>query len=362
MKRYCLVSFCNIYVLPYAKIYIDAILASGAECDLVYWDRDAVNGEKDKFSGCKKVCYERKITPISSKMKKILGYVGATRFIKKCIKNNEYDGVIFLQTHAAIACRGVLKKKYKNRYIVDIRDFTLENYKIYRKLEKQVINEAYATVISSPAYSAFLPKRDYVIAHNYTPFSDEIINSVRNKNLNKEKQPIQISFVGTVRFINMDMKILKLFANDGRFKINYFGTGSDVLLDFCNQEGIKNVEFYGSFTPDMTATFYQKTDLINNLYGNHNPFLDYALSNKLYHSGQLYIPILVCPDTYMQEVVDKYNMGFVFDVENEKSKELLYEWYCNIDREKLASGCEEFIKGVKKENEDFDRLLVKFLK
>ena len=49
MKRYCLVSFCNIYLLPYARKYIDAILASGAECDLIYWDRDAVNGENDIF-------------------------------------------------------------------------------------------------------------------------------------------------------------------------------------------------------------------------------------------------------------------------------------------------------------------------
>lgn len=46
MKRYCVISFCNMYVLPYAKLYIDSIIASGAKCDLIYWDRDAENGAK----------------------------------------------------------------------------------------------------------------------------------------------------------------------------------------------------------------------------------------------------------------------------------------------------------------------------
>ena len=58
-KRYCLVSFCNIYLLPYAKIYIDAINSAGAECDLLFWDRDAVNGENDKFDNCNKLYYQK---------------------------------------------------------------------------------------------------------------------------------------------------------------------------------------------------------------------------------------------------------------------------------------------------------------
>lgn len=360
MKRYCLVSFCNIYILPYAKIYIDAILDSGAECDLIFWDRDAANGKNDTFEGCKNICYQRKITPTSSPKDKLLGYIESRNFIVKKLKETDYDGVVFLQTHSAVACRNLLHKKYKGRFIVDIRDFTLEKYGIYKKLEKNVISDSFSTVISSPAYCKFLPKKDYVIAHNYSPFSDDTVNKIKNKKINTNN-PIQISFVGTVRFIEMDKKILKLFSNDSRFKINYFGTGSEVLEEFCKKEGIYNTEFYGGFTPDMTASFYEKTYLINNLYGNHNPFLDYALSNKLYHSGQLYIPILVCPDTYMEEISLKYNMGFVFDVENKNSKDRLYEWYRNLNREKLAEGCDAFISSVKAENASFNKMITDLL-
>lgn len=361
MKRYCLVSFCNMYVLPYAKLYINPIIASGAECDLIYWDRDALNGAKDGFGECRKICYQRKITPESSAIEKLEGYIESRNFIVKELKTNNYDGIVFLQTHAAVACKGILKKKYQGKYIVDVRDFTLENYSIYRKLEDKVITNSFATVISSPAYSKFLPKYDYVIAHNFSPFPSEMVRKIRRSVFEKPIDPIQISFVGTVRFIDMDVKLLKLFANDVRFKLNYFGTGSEVLSDFCAKEGITNTEFYGSFTPEMTASFYQKTDLINNLYGNHNPFLDYALSNKLYHAGQLYIPILVCPDTYMEDISIQYNMGFVFDVNQPDAKELLYEWYHGLDRESLVKGCDAFIASVIEENTGFDKMIEKFL-
>jgi len=362
MKRYCLISFCNMYVLPYAKIYIDAIIASGAECDLIYWDRDAVNGAKDGFDECRKICYQRKMTPESSPIEKLLGYVESRNFIAKQLKANNYDGVVFLQTHAAVACKGILKKKYRGKYIVDVRDYTLENHNIYRKMEERVIKDSFATVISSPAYSKFLPQRDFVIAHNYSAFPNEMIEEIRQNIADTKEAPIQISFVGTVRFIDMDIKLLKLFANDKRFKLNYFGTGSQVLSEYCQKEGIENTEFYGSFTPDMTASFYKKTNLINNLYGNHNPFLDYALSNKLYHSGQLYIPILVCPDTYMESVTTQYNMGFVFDVDNPKAKDHLYEWYRSLNRELLAKGCDAFISSVIEENAGFGWVLEQFVK
>ncbi len=360
-KRYCLVSFCNIYLLPYAKIYIDAINSADAECDLLFWDRDAVNGENDKFDNCNKLYYQKKITPESSGKDKLLGYIEARNYFIKCLKSTNYDGVIFLQTHTAVACKSVLSKKYKGKYIVDIRDYTLENFSIYRKAEESVIANSFATVISSPAYRKFLPDNDYVIAHNFSQFPEERANKIKELNKNISSEPIRISFVGTVRFIEMDKKILKCFANDERFQVNYYGTGSDVLKAFCENENINNVDFYGSFSPDKTLDFYENTDLINNLYGNHNPFVDYLLSNRLYHSGQLYIPILVCPDTYMEEVSLKYNMGYVFDVDKDASKDMLYDWYFGFDRIKLAEGCNNFISAVKNENTKYFNVIKSFL-
>ena len=349
MKRFCVVSFCNIYVLPYAKLYIDSIIRSGNSCTLLFWDRDSVNGDNDKFENCSKIVYQKKIKSNSSKLTKFFGYLRSTAFFKKELKRGSYDGIVFLQTHSAVFCQKVLCKHYPFKYVIDIRDFTLENYSLYRKSEAKVIKKAYRCVISSPAYSSFLPESDYVVAHNFVEFPKGSIDKIRN---NAFVKPIKISFIGTVRFLEMDKKILTIFKNDERFQINYYGTGSDYLKKYCEDNDIRNADFHGSFSPADTADFYLKTDIINNLYGNHSPFLDYALSNKLYHSGQFYKPILVCPNTFMEEVSKQYKMGFVFDVEN-PDKEALYNWFIDFNRKEFEQGCDAFIQKVKNEIQDF---------
>lgn len=363
MKSICIVSFCNLYYLPYASLYIDKVLEAEAKCTLLFWDRDAVNGENDKCpDGCEKLVFQYKEMKNTPGFAKIWGYVKATKYFRKVLSEREFSGVVFLQTQCAVACGSILQKRYKGRFILDIRDYFYDDVSFYRKQEKKLIDISYANVISSPAYRKFLPEGQYYLSHNYSPFEDKILVGFltsRESRINKEI--VNISYVGTVRFLNMDKKILRLFANDKRFIINYFGRGSEALEAFCRDNNIKNVRFHGSFSPSQVLNFYQETDLINNLYGNHTKELDYALSNKIYHAGQLHLPILVCPDTYMQEISQKYKIGFVFDVDKESVVEQLYQWYTSFDRQSFDEGCKKFIDDVKRENRTFDEMCKKFI-
>ena len=359
MDNYCIVSFCNIYLTPYAKLYIENLQANGNAVTLLYWDRDAVNGDNDNFPNCKKVSYQKRINGSSGQIDKLFGYIGATDFFRKHLETNQYSGLIMLQTHVAVACESILRKKYSNRYIVDIRDYSLEKLRGYYYLEKRVIDKSFATVISSPAYSKFLPKHDYYLCHNYSPYNIDLIKEVREES-RTNCDPIKICFIGSVRFYETDKQLITLFANDERFKICYYGLGSEVLQDFCNENKITNVDFYGSFQPEMTPQFYKKTNIINNVYGNHNPYLDYALSNKLYYAAQFQIPILVCKDTYMQDVVSKYNLGFVLDLKSEDATNELYRWFNQLNRLALADGAEEFLNDVNNDMNSFYELLHQF--
>lgn len=361
MKRFCIVSYNNLYVLPYASVYIDAITKSGAQCDLLFWNRDKVESNRDDYSNCNLIPFNYELLTTSSKKNKLLGYVRSTLFFKKLLKQNDYNGIIFLQSHGAVFCTSVLSKKYKGKYIVDIRDYSLEQYSVFYNMEKKIIANSYANIISSPAYKEFLPEGDYVITHNHIPFPDESVHMVTHRENSHVNNPIKISFVGTVRFYEMDKKILSLFANDNRFQINYFGRGSEILKEYCEINNIQNVAFHGGFTQDKTIEFYKNTDLINNLYGNHNKFLDYALSNKLYHSAQLEIPILVCPDTYMEKVVCEFNIGFVFDVDKKSDVERLFKWYTEYDRNIFKLGCQKFIKKVVEDNSVYSQCIESFL-
>lgn len=360
-RRICLISYGNPYLLPYINTYIDSIKAEGAECCLLYWDRNKNGNQEDlkSFPDCKHFpfsCYMP--TEGASNRVKLNNYIKASRFIIKVIKDEKFDGLVFLQTQAAVACINALRRFYKRRYIVDVRDYTMEDNVLYRHFEAKVFSDAYRVVISSPAYKYFLPKAEYVLAHNYTEFPKDTADAIRERHLNKDL--ISISFVGAVRYYEMNKRILDLFANDKRFKICFYGRGSEALESYAIERGISNVDFHGSFPQSKTLEFYKDTSLINNLYGNHNKFLDFALSNKLYHAAQLHIPILVCPETYMEEVTLEYGLGFVVNLDDEATPDILFNQYNSLNWIQFKENCCTFVKKVKEDNQLFNDVCSSF--
>jgi hypothetical protein len=103
--------------------------------------------------------------------------------------------------------------------------------------------------------------------------------------------------------------------------------------------------------------YYEGTDMILNLYGNHTPKLDYALSNKLYYSASLGMPILVCPDTYMAEIIDVYELGLIFDKNDPQNLNKLYAYYSNIDRNEFLRKCDYFLHSITNDMEQYKKII-----
>lgn len=356
--RICMISYIAPYTIPYIDIYLKQIRKTDAQCDIVFWDRDG-NCKNEKEGNITYCPYASTALQSDSKFKRYFQYIPATLHLRKFLKRNHYDRVIFLQTHAAIACSGILKKKYKNKYLVDIRDFTLENFKLFRTIEKKAIDHSYATVISSNGYKSFLPKHEYVIAHNYTPVDKAVVQQINSRYV--RNNCINISFIGYVRFYDMAKKLLLLFKNDKRFHLSYIGTGADALASFCRENQIQNVTLHDKFSPDQTADFYRDANLINNLYGNHNPYLDYALSNKLYYAAQFNIPILVSKGTYSCQVAKENNLGISWDPDESGAVDKLYKQFCDFDREKMQICSKKFLNTVVEDNSKFSKMINEFL-
>lgn len=354
--KVAIISFSPLYATPYLQYYLDAINKTGNKCDIIFWDRDGDFSAPAEIPGIKYIPYRHKTS--NSRIAKYTGYIFMVWFIRKILKTNSYDRVFFLQTHAAVACKKILLKNYKSRYIVDIRDFTLENFSWYRKLEKLVIENSYTTVISSNGYRKFLPQFNYTVVHNYTRIADDIKPVPA---LNKENIPIKISFIGNVRFIKMAKKMLLLMKNDDRFHLNFVGKGSKNLQRFCIENKIYNVTLVGRFSPEETVDFYRDCSIVNNYYGNKSRYLDYALSNKLYYAALFHIPVLVNPNTYSSEIATRYKFGIVWDIDEKNSVESLYEKFERIDYEELSSGCDEFIGKVIDDNHKFENVILRLL-
>lgn len=352
-KKICFISLGNLYLCPYISKYISLI-----ECDydVIYWDRHGVGEDieaKQTYS------FTYRMDENASKVNKVTGYLKFRKYALNIINSNSYDGIILLQTSVGILLHSILKKRYKKKYIVDIRDYTMENNPIFFAIEKSLIKNSIFTVISSKGYKSFLPSHDYIMVHNDTYIDESIVNKFKNKDCKKDK--LIISYIGLIRFHEQNKKVIMKFKNDGRFVLRFIGKDALSLKEFCEKNNVNNVELIDMFPPEKTLDYYYETDIINNLYGNSTPLLDYALSNKLYYAAKLKIPILVCPNTYMESVSMKYGFGLVFDLNDTLALDRLYKNYIDINWELFNKNCDSFTRKVNEDNKLFENTIKSFI-
>lgn len=356
MNDVCLILPCNLYVIPYFKVYERMFSEMDMMYDIILWNRSLI---EEKCRG-RIISHNIPDTANNKDPKKVLKYFGFAKFVKQELKNNKYKKIVFLDTSSCtlVLLHGFLRKNYMKKYWVDIRDYSFENIFLYKYMLGKTLKNAFGCDISSRGFLKFLPNIDnYCVTHN---IDFDTINQLENHCIEEypdnENHVIRISFIGNVRYYGINKTLLDIFKNDPRFKIQFYGTGSEVLSEYCEKNGIQNVEFEGRFPFEKTAEFYQKTDIINNLYGNNTMEVKTALSNKLYYSLYLDKPILVYPDTYMCDVVSKYGLGFVVDFKSDNIPDKLYEWY-----KRQFSESREKRDDLKKNVEaDFEDYITKF--
>lgn len=352
-KKICFISLGNLYLCPYIIKYISLL-----ECDydVIYWDRHGID---EKIGADRTFVFRDRMDEGSSQLAKLVGYLKFRKYTINRIKENNYDGIVLLQTSIGILLQNFLKKEFSHKYIVDIRDYTMEKNKLFFAIEKQLIeNSAYA-VISSMGYTKFLPEFDYTLVHNDIEIDDTIIQKFKEKERGNNK--LVISYIGLIRFHEQNKKIILKFKNDSRFLLKFIGKDANALRSFCEENEIKNVELIDRFPPGKTLDYYHETDIICNLYGNNTPLLDYALSNKLYYAAKLRIPILVCPGTYMEEVSNKYGFGITFNIDDSTSCDDLYYHYKTVNWDELNYGCEKFVSDINKDNKVFNKKIIEFI-
>lgn len=336
MNDIALVSMIDYFSVPYASVY--EALFPGAY-DFIYWDRQGKNINSDRISFIKYTHSNESV------IDKIAGYYGFVRFCKKTLMSGGYKKVVFLQTQPAAFLGQFLSKQQKFEYIVDVRDYSFEYIPLYRFFERKALRNSYLNVISSEGYVNFLPKDcEYHLLHNSHPG----LFSAR-KTIDFSNRAINIMFIGSIRFFDQCRMAITRFGSDPRFKLTFLGAGANKLQEYCCDLALDGVTFEDYFEQSQTIERLQEADLIFNLYGNHTPLLDFALSNKLYYAAELGIPILVCPDTYMEEIVSKYSLGFTVDLQDGSCPGILYDQITSFDWMAFDSGRKSFLKKVEKD-------------
>lgn len=321
----CLVIPCNTFIIPYFKVYDELLKVLNIKYDLIQWNRELI--QENCFGNI--ISFDSKDQANSGNYLKAIKYIQFAHFVKKQIKVGKYKKIIFLCTAAGtpVLLHRFLEKEYRNKYWIDVRDYSLEFIPVYKRLLKKVLSNSYGYDVSSEGYFEFLPsvEKEYCVTHNIDISSIEQINNCDKINSDK----IRISFIGNVRYFEINTILLKMFGNDSRFVLQYFGTGSEKLKNYCLENKIENVEFMGRFDPKLTPSLYAKTDIINNVYGNESKDVSTALSNKLYYAAFTGRPILVSPNTYMSRISNELSIGFDVDLTDLNTPNRLYDWYHN---------------------------------
>ncbi|MBO5371022.1 MAG: hypothetical protein J6B23_10160, partial [Clostridia bacterium] len=290
---------------------------------------------------------------------------GFRKWVKKQVKTRKYDKFIILSTLDGIIISDVLKK-YKGRYIFDIRDYSYENIPLFYKLEKNIIDRSAFTAISSLGFKAFLPDSDkYILAHNFNP--QEAKNVTAQFRFNKEK-PLNIVWNGTMRFFEHQKFIINALKNDERFRLIYHGAGPELekYKEFCKNENVENIVFTGAYDNKDKAKLLADADVLNNSYGygRYNVAekeLKYAVPNR-YYDGMIYhIPQFVEINGHKCDIAESNGVGkgIAFD---ENFADNLYNYYCSIDAGSFDRACSATLNMVIDEDDLYIRKITEFIK
>ncbi|GAB6680996.1 hypothetical protein BOVMAS27_04620 [Streptococcus uberis] len=356
MKKVCILSAVNIKHMSLISIYTEELKKRNIDFDIIYMDK---YGVEESFPSKNKFVYTNKINSKLPKFIRGLHYLKFVRYAKNVLKNNNYDFIIVWNDVAILLFGLYLAKNWKKNYCLNVRDYCYENIKPVYKIFQIAINNAAFTTVSSPGYEEFLPKSEYIHLHS---LNKEVLrkSTVRNE-LRQPNEKIRITFIGYVRFFDINKRLLDIFKNDDRFELHYYGTNSEILKEYAEDNGIYNGVFEGSFPVEDTYKYIDKSDIINNLYGHGNISVDLALSIKLYYGLYNYIPILVEPETYMEKVTKQSGIGYVAESLSDDLNDKVYNWYKSIDFQNLKKQCDNELVKIKHQNNKFKEQFEKFL-
>lgn len=340
---------------PYLEKYEKLLNEKNIEYEILYWHRAVEKEERnERYIGFIKQSKLNKF-----KIFKLKDFLEFRKWLKNEIIKKNYSKLILLSSLSGILIFDLIDKKYKGKYLFDIRDYSYEKIKLYYFLEKRIIRYSALTTISSKGFLKFLPKNEnYIFTHNIS-----LMDCGQKKKFIKTfHKKINFVWIGAVRYFEHQSKIIEKLDRDGRFNIIFHGSGSELELfrSFVKKRNLKNVSFTGSYCNTNKGKILEKADILNNSY-TMKLGTKYALSNKFYDGIIYHIPQLVECDCYKAELLKKYPIGIGLDINDEYFAEKLYRYYNNINENEFNKTCEKLLEEILSEEKKCMLKIEKFI-
>lgn len=349
--------FCgDLKYCPYIKRYIERIEECNEEYCVYFWNRGNFSLELPSNYHYYNAASDLK----STKAKKFIDFMGYRKWLTKELKVCNPDKIIVLSTLSGIILG---KKLYKGkaRYIFDIRDYSYEHIPFFYYIEKKLIQNSYFTAISSEGFKCFLPKNEYVIAHN---FNRGDING--EWSMKKTEGVINIVWNGVVRYFDYQKRYLDALKNDERFNIIFHGDGPDLkrYMKYCEDNNFSNVRFTGAYDNSKKAELLENAHILNNCYGylsSRDKCLKNAISNRFYDGLIYHIPQLVESQGFKTNWVVSEQLGINYNADCMLADKL-YDYYWSIDTKEFDESCSKNLQSVIEEDNKYIEKIDMFVK
>ena len=361
MKRLGILVFQNILYTPYLKLYTNILdNINNIHYEVIYYNRNSKLNELQDNQTIP-IQWYGKGTNAASKIEKLINFFIYKLSTTRLIKIKQYDFLIILGTVPAVLMSSYLVKKYKKRYIIDIRDYTQEHNKIFFHKESIVVNNSVLNVVSSRGFLNFLPESKYISCHNMDMHS-AVDYKYDNYDCRIPNEPIVISYIGGISYEKQCIQLINLVDKDDRFIFELYGnemTSSDIS-NYVRAIGNPRITMKGAFLPSDKPDIYKKCDIVFNCYGNDSELVKWAISNKHYDAALYHRPLLVSPNTLMSEIEGTY--AYPLDLDTEKNLNNLFDWYMNFDRSAFIHHADTVIADSIRDNRFTEKSIIEAIK
>lgn len=351
MIKVGIVTPANLWKCPYVDIYRRILDKEDIRYDIITWCRDGKDEEG---------CIQFKAQKFGNPLQKLLAYFSFATFLRKTIKANKYDKLIVFTSQAGIFISFFLKRYYNKRYLFDYRDLSIEQKWYFKKSFLRLLDHSVVNVISSPGFKSCLPKRDYLLSHNFD------VNTVKNAIGKRDdaqfgsEEKIDVLTIGGIRDYSSNVQILDALANNTCFNVRFVGKGDGTILlkEHSERHHIKNVSFVGFYHKHEEAGYVKQSTFMN-IFLPRRITHDTTLSNRFYNSLIYRKPMIVTKDTCHGDYAEKYNVGIAIKDCSNLECELIS--FMRQDYGAYAERCDKLLEGFLKDHELFEETVMSFI-
>lgn len=341
----------NVWAAPYASIYTYILNKLKINYDIIYWNRDLSEPNKDlSWNHAQK----------NNRLSRFTDYYAFSKFIKHRLTTEKYDKIILFNSVLPIYMQSFLERRYKKKYIIDIRDLSMEQFPLFKNSFKKAISNSAINIVSSPGFIEHLPKADYVISHNFD------IEKVRTAiNSNKEyylpKKPINILTIGQIRNYEANIEIADSLKDDNRFQLSFVGGGEvqERISIHAIHNDITNISFSDRYDKRIELNLIEDASFVN-IFMPYIKSHNTLMSNRFYNALLMKKPLIATEGSIQGELVKKHNLGIaISNGENLGAK--LIDFLDTLNMSEFSERCNNLLKQYAKEYDYFENKLIQFI-